>query len=52
MEPDAIQGVDNANNLTESAVERANTGTSGRDQGSVNVEEQQLHAAILCVGEL
>jgi hypothetical protein len=51
VRPDAIQGVDNANNLTERAIERANACTAGRNEGSVDVEQQQLHAAILNQGE-
>ena len=51
MQPDAIQGVDNANNLTEGTVERPDACTTGCNQGSVDVEQQQLHAAILREGE-
>jgi len=42
-----IQGVDNPNNLTESAVERAHARTAGCDEGPVDIKQQQLHAAIL-----
>jgi hypothetical protein len=51
VQPDPIQSVDNANNLTEGAIERAGTGTTGCNQSSVDVEKQQLHAAILSEGE-
>ena len=44
---DAIHGVDNANNLTESAIERTNARTAGCNEGTVDIEQQQLHAAIL-----
>ena len=46
-QPDTIQGVDNANNLTECPIEGTNARTTGCNQGPVDVEEQQLHAAIL-----
>ena len=47
VQPNSIQGVDNANNLTESAVERAHARTAGCDEGPVDIKQQQLHAAIL-----
>jgi hypothetical protein len=46
-----IQGVDNPNNLTESAIEGAKPRTTRRNQGSVDIEQKQLHAAILSEGE-
>ena len=51
VEPHAIQSVDNANNLTEGSIKRSNPGSTGRNKGSVDIEEQQLHAAILNQGE-
>ena len=47
MQPHSIQSVDNANNLTEGTIERAQARTTGQDQGSVDIKQQQLHAAIL-----
>jgi len=47
VQPNSIQGVDDANNLTESAVERAHARTAGCDEGPVDIKQQQLHAAIL-----
>jgi hypothetical protein len=47
VQPDAVQSVDNANNLTEGAIQRTDARTAGCDQGSVDIKQQQLHAAIL-----
>ena len=51
MKLNSIQGVDNANNLTECPIERVDPGTAGCDQGPIDIEQQQLHAAILGQGE-
>ena len=50
--PDTFHCVDQANYVEKCSIKGADTGATCGDEGSVDIKEEQLHAAILRQGEL